>query len=401
MRVLIYGTSPLVGSGYASAVRYVSKGLRARGHETFVFAWNSHAGPVIKMDDVPIYPRSNCINGADGLGLFAKHCEADLILAICDPWVMSAEQWRGGHDCPVVFWYPCQSEPASSTLVQITTSGDLALCYSQWGTEAMRAAGGVNTHYCPLGVDTGTFRPLDRAACRNRLSELLGFDLGSRFVVGMVAANSSTVPTSRKAFDQTFLGFRRYLDLSNDPDAILYVHTWPGPHQGGYELRPMLESIGISDRVYFPDPAWYLLGLPDSLMAKIYGAFDVACQTTTAEGFGLPILEAQACGVPVLSTHYSSMPELTAHGYTVAPAAKLWAPQPMDGWVALPDPQQIGMHLDAVRHGELVTTADEGLALARSLSWDRVIDSFLLPQLTTVYHSRAAIAQGGFDGDCG
>jgi len=42
----------------------------------------------------------------------------------------------------------------------------------------------------------------------------------------------------------------------------------------------------------------------------VYNAMDVFVLPTMAEGFGLPIVEAQACGVPALATDFSSCPEL-------------------------------------------------------------------------------------------
>jgi glycosyltransferase involved in cell wall biosynthesis len=382
MRVMIYATSPLVGSGYATATRYVAKGLKNRGHDVANFAWNSHAGRIFNWDGVPIYPRANTLNGFDGLAPYCRHFDADLILAICDPWVMNEPQWRSGHDCPVVYWFPCQSEPASRTLVNIVKTGDAALCYSRWGTDAMRKAGAENVQYCPLGVDTSVYKPQEKKQARRELVDL-GFDLTDRFFAVMVAANASTVPIGRKAFDQALLAWRDYVH-DYDSDAILYIHTWPGAHQGGMDLHPLVAHLGLEDNVYFPSEEFYLLGLSDEWMAKLYASADVAIQATTAEGFGLPVLEAQACGTPVVTTDYSSMPELTAHGIAVGAAARLWAPSPMDGWVCVPDVKEIVDAIADIRKGTEKDSRQAGLDLAESLTWDRVIDDHLLPALEAV-----------------
>jgi glycosyltransferase involved in cell wall biosynthesis len=381
MRVMLYGTSPLVGSGYASAIRYVSLGLQERGHDPAIFAWNSHAGQVLNWCGVPIYPRSNAINGCDGIAPYCRHFKADVFVSVCDPWVMAPSQWKAGHDLPVAEWFPCQSEPASMHLVETVKQADLALCYSQWGTRAMLEGGAANTQYVPLGVATDVYKPMDRAEARSKIVNDGG--LSDRFLAVMVAANSSTVPTSRKAFDQVLQGWKLFLDR-HDPDALLYLHTWPGPEQGGFHLERMVEAMGLIGSVRFPDACEYLLGQPDATMARIYAAADVAVQTTSGEGFGLPILEAQACGIPVLTTAYSSMPELTAHGLQIPGCARMWAPAPMEGWVVLPDPDRICDGLATVRDGRLTTSAEDGLRLAASLSWDRVIDDYLLPALGSV-----------------
>ena len=52
-------------------------------------------------------------------------------------------------------------------------------------------------------------------------------------------------------------------------------------------------------------------------MANWTQAIDVLFASTYAEGFGLPIIEAQACGTPVITTNASSMTELNPYGYQV------------------------------------------------------------------------------------
>src|SRR3990167_2078922 len=51
-------------------------------------------------------------------------------------------------------------------------------------------------------------------------------------------------------------------------------------------------------------------------MAKIYNTFDCLLCPSTNEGFGLPIIEAQACGIPVIVNDFTSMPELIIEGET-------------------------------------------------------------------------------------
>jgi len=53
-----------------------------------------------------------------------------------------------------------------------------------------------------------------------------------------------------------------------------------------------------------------LRGVDDATLATIYNSFDVFALPTMGEGFGLPILESQACGVPALATDCSACSEL-------------------------------------------------------------------------------------------
>jgi glycosyltransferase involved in cell wall biosynthesis len=52
-------------------------------------------------------------------------------------------------------------------------------------------------------------------------------------------------------------------------------------------------------------------------MAKAYSAMDVLTNVSTGEGFGIPIVEAQACGTPVIVGGWTSMRELCFSGRMV------------------------------------------------------------------------------------
>ena len=50
--------------------------------------------------------------------------------------------------------------------------------------------------------------------------------------------------------------------------------------------------------------------VPNCKLIRLYQLVDVLCFASLSEGFGLPILEAQANGCPVLTSNCSSMPEV-------------------------------------------------------------------------------------------
>jgi glycosyltransferase involved in cell wall biosynthesis len=104
---------------------------------------------------------------------------------------------------------------------------------------------------------------------------------------------------------------------STHPDAVLAMHT--GIHQdGGQDLEALAENLGIVDRIRAVDQYRYHGGLiQPSDIAEWYGMIDVLSSCSFGEGFGLPIMEAQACGVPVITTNASSMTEINPHGTQV------------------------------------------------------------------------------------
>jgi glycosyltransferase involved in cell wall biosynthesis len=69
------------------------------------------------------------------------------------------------------------------------------------------------------------------------------------------------------------------------------------------ELFARVESLGLGEKVIF---AGYV---PNEELPLWYNAATVLAYPSLYEGFGLPVLEAQACGTPVLTSNVSSLPE--------------------------------------------------------------------------------------------
>ncbi len=70
------------------------------------------------------------------------------------------------------------------------------------------------------------------------------------------------------------------------------------------EIYKLPKKLGIEDRVKF-------LGyVPEKELPSLYSGAIALVFPSLFEGFGLPILEAQACGCPVLTSSISSMPEV-------------------------------------------------------------------------------------------
>jgi glycosyltransferase involved in cell wall biosynthesis len=101
------------------------------------------------------------------------------------------------------------------------------------------------------------------------------------FTVGINAA-----PVPRKAWAEQLAAFTR-LHRNHPGEVILKVNCAADPSQS----------------IRLPEAAFqWTSGLSDEEMAGWYRSLDVLSACSYGEGFGLPILEAQACGTPVIVT---------------------------------------------------------------------------------------------------
>ncbi len=134
------------------------------------------------------------------------------------------------------------------------------------------------------GVDTQRFRP--RPAERTGMRARLGLPVDAH-VIGLVARLHPMKD------HETFLRAAA-LFSHHDPDAR-FVLCGAGCGPDSETMRPLIESLGLADRVV-------LLGERTDLH-NIYPAFDVLSQSS-AYGEGLPnvVIEAMACGIPCIAT---------------------------------------------------------------------------------------------------
>jgi glycosyltransferase involved in cell wall biosynthesis len=74
------------------------------------------------------------------------------------------------------------------------------------------------------------------------------------------------------------------------------------------EVFATVERRGLSSRVHFPGY------VPNDELPLWYNAAEIFAYPSLYEGFGLPVLEAQACGTPVLTSSVSALPEAAGDG---------------------------------------------------------------------------------------
>jgi len=137
------------------------------------------------------------------------------------------------------------------------------------------------------------------------------------------------------------------------------------------DLFARVESLGLGEAVIFPG---YVVG--DELPLW-YNAAAALAYPSVYEGFGLPVLEAQACGTPVLTSNVSSLPEAAGD------AALMVDPY---------DVETLAVGLERLLTDELLRheLRERGLTHAREFTWPHAAQ-----ETACVYRRALAEAEGG------
>lgn len=330
MRILIHSNAPWTTTGYGRQCAHLARQLKELGHYVGISAFYGLAGGVLDWEGMPVFPGGNASYGLDVLPYHASNFGADVIITLMDFWKLrpAADALRNFR---ILAWMPVDCTPLGRPDVEaLQAIGATPVAMSHHGSEQLKGAG-FSPKYVPHGIDLEIFKPVSDEE-RQGLRRELGLD--DFFLIGICAANSDAF---RKAWPEQFQAFA---DFAEDyPTARLMVHSQVRT-SNGFPLDQLAADMKIADKVIFSDQYPQTAGLmDDAMLADWYRCLDVLSATSYAEGFGLPILEAQACGTPVVATDGSAMRELAGHG-TLVDGTSWWNPVHRAWWIR-PDPEVI------------------------------------------------------------
>lgn len=255
--------------------------------------------------------------------------------------------------------------PVYPQWLKTARKADAVLSISQFGVDALKKQG-VEAKLLRPGIDPDRFFKMpdtDRAALRAKLGVTDGF------IVGMVAQNQG-----RKDIPSVVRGFYQF--ASDKPDARLLLdmeRTSPA----GWDIPGMIcEPNGYDvSKIIFRDDC-IRLGVTD--LRERYNVMDAHTVLAHREGYGIPLVEAQACGVVSLAMDYTSGTEICGDGKGV-----LVKPLPfeqistwggaIDRFADVDDfAAQLQMLYDEPERRKLIAKA--GMEWSRAHTWDGATD---------------------------
>lgn len=373
MRILWHSNAAWANTGYGQQTAQVLPRLQADGHDVALSAFWGLSGSILDYGDMRVYPEDRSW-GNRMLSVYAAHHGGTtdpkdcLVITLMDVWPLKHPNLRNMR---VASWVPVDHDPVPPAVAAYFHKyGADAIAMSKFGQKALQDQD-INAMYVPHAVETSIYKPWDDVA---GVREAMGVPEDA-FLVGMVANNKGTSP-SRKAYAESFQAFSQF--LRKHPDSFLYVHADKEP-EDGLHLPMTASQMGIpADRVKYAPQDHYLLGTIDGQsMAQAYSAFDVLLNPAWGEGFGIPIVEAQACGTPVIVSNWTAMPELCGAGWLVEGEPFYNAPQG-SYWLH----PFIGSIVDALEQAyERPDLKDQAVSFAAKYDADRVFAEHWRPTL--------------------
>ena len=313
MRLNWFSNSPAATTGYGVQTKlFVPRLAKLLDGGISITAFYGVQSGVLNINGIKVYPSFKHPYGQDVIGAHAVWDKADAIVTLLDAWVIENQN----IDVPWFPWFPIDHEPIPANVLAKVRNAAKGIVMSKFG-QRMAEQVGLDCWYVPHGVDTTIFKPLDREEAREHLEWPQ-----DKFIVGMVAANKDN--PSRKALYEQIAAFAAL--HANHPDTLMYLHTDDGTRGGnGVNLIKFINRMGLTlgEDILIADQYHYGLGFPDNYMADVYNGMDVLTNVAMGEGFGIPIVEAQACGTPVIVGDWTSMSELCFAGWKVDKAEAL------------------------------------------------------------------------------
>ncbi len=295
-------------TGYGRVSKMICNAFHAAGHEVHVVGWGYRGEPhsfpyeLIKCEAQQVDQF-----GGDTLPMTIRRVQPDIVFTLADPWMIL--HMGTMYDLASVKWvsyFPIDGFPVPTLWCQLIEKMDVPVAFSKFTVDLVKSQTTKTPQLIYHGVDTKLFIPLEPKV---RKEARAAHGLEGQFVVGTVAKNQvrKNLPALVKAFHRFQKG---------KPDVKLYMHTRTNAPDGqGWNLEEMIGHLDMKAKCFFPVEFNENKGVTDDQMSTLYNLMDVFVLPTMAEGFGLPILEAQACGIPVLATDFSACSEIIAYPF--------------------------------------------------------------------------------------
>ncbi len=337
MNILYFAKdAPQVNSGYGKCCREICTRLKRAGFNMTIAATvGNKASPIYEYEGIEVLPGAEDGFAEDVLLNHYIYSNADLLITQFDIWPLS-QIYRLAKEGKMNWlpYVPIDFYPIIQKVHHKLRHAIHILTMCDWAnTELTKLDFECTTIHHGINKEVHKHLP----GQKERLKEELGVEPDC-FLIGLVQANQ----LYRKAWEEQLQGIALFIQQHPDIKTRIYLHTLPQTEQG-YDLPLLLRDYNLDKITLIADYYKWIMGFKEEQLVQIYNSFDVLLSATAGEGFGLPVIEAQACGIPVIATNTMSFPELIQYGALVK--VDRWFRSPNSIMKATPSIQEIAEKL--------------------------------------------------------
>jgi glycosyltransferase involved in cell wall biosynthesis len=309
-KIVAVSNTPMAPTGYGTQIAQLGVRALAAGHDFSVAA--NYGAPVnMEWNGIKIYAEGLLKyandSGPENIALAAREPGA-FGLTLFDVWTGVANGW---HELPLVCWVPVDHAPVPRRVAEWCIKGGnkYIVAMSKNGEQLLLEAGVPRDRlsYIPHAIDRSIWN-----ADVQPVRDLLRVPDTAHLTI-ITAMNKG----KRKSFPEMLTAWVRLAETHED--AYLYLHTDKWGHMDGINLIPLLKALNAPEnRIRWVNSIQMRAGVPAEMVARLMRSSDVLLLASRSEGFGLPVIEAQAVGTPVIVTDHTAQPELVRdHGHIV------------------------------------------------------------------------------------
>lgn len=382
--VSVFSNSPTVPSGYGQQMAHLIPHLVRHGLDTAILSNYGNEAQVTEFKTpygkATHYPKSFIPHSVDTIAMrhnqhrAGKEHMPHALITLYDVWVLNKLEFDG----PILSWVPIDHVTIPGPVRQFLERPNVhAIAMAPHGKQLFDERGIAST-YIPHAIDTSVFKPSSPSATK-RIRTKLGVS-DDTFLATMVAANKGNGYYHRKALAENIMAFAAF--HKEHPNSKLYLHTDPRPHIGGIDLAALFESLGLTtDTVLVADGDELMVGLPQKTLADIYSASDVLLAASYGEGFGVPVIESQACGTPVITSNWAATKDLAGPSSSLVDG-QLWWNQTQRAFFQIPFVGHIYRALNEHYENHTSNTTDSSsVQFASEFGIEKVWQNYWMPFL--------------------
>ena len=321
LKVLYYGDSPTVATGFGTVAKNILMGLYATDkYDIDIFGvnyWGDPKEPYTKVFN--IYP-AGMNNERDPYGRkkfmeMAKNMDFDILFLLQDSFILEflkdyiPKLKAEGKKFVSICYYPCDSiikKPWAEAVAAV----DISVAYTNFGKDqtlkALNKKKNIRVIY--HGVNHHEFYPREDKEAVEFRKRYFG-PQADKFIFINLNRNQQ-----RKDIPRFIRAFKKVKETN--PNVLAYCHM--AVKDQGWNLEEVCNNLGLSMKtdVIFPQNFGPNQGYPIQVVNVLYNSCDCVVSTDLGEGFGLSWIEGMATKTPVISPNNTVRPELLNNDIT-------------------------------------------------------------------------------------